>query len=89
MENLNQQVMQFLSQPGLIIPFILWSVIWKGTALWKSAGKRQLLWFIILLLFNTMGLLEIAYIFFLNKYDPDKGKLLSFLEKTFKKNKKS
>lgn len=89
MENLNQQIVQFLSQPGFAIPFILWSIIWKGWALWRSATKRQLIWFVILLLFNTMGFLEIAYIFFLNKWDLDQGKLLSFLEKTFHKNKKS
>ena len=89
MENLNQQIFQFLSQPGLLLPIILWSIFWKGWALWKSASKRHLPWFIILLLFNTVGLLEIAYIFFLNKWDLDHGKLLSFLEKTFKKPKKS
>lgn len=89
MENFNQQMMQFLSQPGLILPFIIWSVFWKGMALWKSANKRQLTWFIILLLFNSLGLLEIAYIFYLNKWDLDNGKLLSFLEKRFTKSKKS
>lgn len=77
--------MRFISQPAMIVPFILWSVVWKGLALWKSAGKRQLVWFVVILLFNTVGILEIAYIFFLNKYDIDKGKLLSFLENTFKK----
>lgn len=89
MENFNQQLIQFLSQPQLILPFIIWSVFWKGWALWKSAGKRQLIWFIILLLFNTLGLLEIAYIFYLNKWGLDNGKLLSFLEKKFSKPKKS
>jgi len=74
-----------LSQPQFYLPFLIWSLAWKGYALWKSAGKKQLIWFIILLVINTSGLLEIAYIFFLNKWDIDNGKTLKFLEKKFKK----
>ncbi|PJC28390.1 hypothetical protein CO054_00435 [Candidatus Shapirobacteria bacterium CG_4_9_14_0_2_um_filter_39_11] len=40
------QLIQFLSQPWLILPFIAWTSFWKGWALWKAAGKRQLVWFI-------------------------------------------
>jgi methionyl-tRNA synthetase len=69
MENINQQLFQFLSQPQMVLPFILWSIFWKGLALWKSASKRQLVWFVILLLFNSLGLLEILYILYLNKWD--------------------
>ncbi|MGB9911305.1 MAG: DUF5652 family protein [Microgenomates group bacterium] len=60
---------------------IFWTLFWKGWALWKASQKRQLLWFIILLVLNTTGLLEIAYIFYLNRWDLDKGRVLSFLEK--------
>jgi len=60
---------------------------WKAWALWKSANKRQLFWFILLLLINTLGLLEIAYIFYLNRWDIDKGKLLALLEKKYPKSK--
>jgi len=77
-----------LSQPQFYLPFLIWSLVWKGFALWKSAGKKQLIWFIILLIINTSGLLEIAYIFFLNKWDLDNGKTLKFLETKFKKAKK-
>lgn len=89
MENISQQLFQLLSRPELILPFIIWSIFWKGWALWKSASKRQLVWFIFLLMFNSLGLLEIAYIFCLNKWDLDSGKLLAFLEKKFPKSKKS
>ena len=64
---------------------MLWTLVWKGSALWKAAGKKQLPWFVIIMLVNTMGLLEIAYIFYLNKYDLDKGKILKSLEEKFKK----
>ncbi|MCX6721427.1 MAG: DUF5652 family protein [Candidatus Staskawiczbacteria bacterium] len=45
----------------------IWTIIWKGTALWKAARNNQTAWFIILLLVNTVGILEIVYIFFFSK----------------------
>lgn len=72
----------------LIIPLVLWSTFWKGVALWQASGRRQLLWFIILLVVNTVGLLEIAYIFYLYRFDLDQGKLLAFVEKKFAQIKK-
>ena len=41
----------------------IWSLVWKGLALWKSAHKDQTVWFIVLLVVNTIGILEILYIF--------------------------
>jgi len=77
-----------LTQPQFYIPFLVWSIFWKGLALWKSASKKQLIWFIILLTINTSGLLEIIYIFYLNRWDIDNGKTIKYLEKKIKKNKK-
>ena len=45
----------------------LWILPWKGVALWRSARNADKLWFIILLLINTLGILEIIYIFFFSK----------------------
>ncbi len=42
---------------------ILWTLPWKGLALWKSAQRNEKKWFIALLVINTLGLLEILYIF--------------------------
>ncbi len=70
-----------LSRPEVYVLFLIWSLIWKGIALWQSARKKHLVWFIILLVVNTMGILEILYIFYLNSWDLDQGKLLKFLEK--------
>lgn len=88
MENFNQQLVQFISRPEMAIPFLAWTIFWKGLALWKAAGKRHLVWFIVLLLVNTLGLLEIAYVFYLNRWDIGSGKLLVFLEKKFRPLKK-
>lgn len=52
----------------ILIAIYIWSIPWKGFALWKSARRGESVWFIILLLLNTAGILEIAYLFlFSNK----------------------
>ncbi|MBU1018318.1 hypothetical protein KKA33_04810 [Patescibacteria group bacterium] len=50
-----------------LIPLIIWSLAWKGVALWKCGRNNQLYWFIALLLLNTVGLLEIAYLVWFQK----------------------
>jgi hypothetical protein len=52
--------------PFLVI-LLLWSLFWKGLALWHSAGRGQYWWFVILLLVNTIGILEIIYLFLIAK----------------------
>lgn len=49
---------------------ILWIVIWKGLALWHSGRRGQLWWFIILIVVNTVGILEIIYLFLVIKLKP-------------------
>lgn len=51
----------------ILILVSIWSLIWKGLALWKAAGLRHKWWFIILLVVNTVGILEIIYLFFIAK----------------------
>lgn len=45
----------------------VWVLFWKGMALWHAGRRHQPVWFVILLLINTFGLLEIAYLFFVLK----------------------
>lgn len=49
--------------PFLVALMIMWSLVWKGLALWKSAGLRQKYWFLTILLINTLGILDIIYLF--------------------------
>ena len=44
---------------------VLWSIPWKGVALWKSARLGQKWWFVVFLIVNTFAILEIIYIFFI------------------------
>lgn len=60
---------EFILQNLWIIALIaLWSLPWKGIALWKAAKNNQEVWFVILLLVNTLALLEILYIFTFSKH---------------------
>lgn len=42
----------------------LWSLVWKGLALWVAAMNKQPKWFVALLAINTLGLLEIAFLLY-------------------------
>lgn len=48
----------------LMVPLALWSLFWKGLALWRAAQNKQKGWFIALLVINTAGILEIVYLLF-------------------------
>jgi Family of unknown function (DUF5652) len=45
----------------------VWSLLWKGVALWKAASLHQRNWFIVILILNTFGIIEIAYLFWFAK----------------------
>ena len=60
----------FPLSPGikiLLALLIIWSLIWKGIALWKAARNSQKAWFVIMLIVNTAGILEIIYILSFSK----------------------
>jgi hypothetical protein len=40
----------------------LWDLVWRGMALWKSAQRKQLVWFVFLLVINSAGILPIIYL---------------------------
>lgn len=65
--------------PTLLLPLllaILWSLAWKGFALWRAARNAHRNWFIVLLLVNTVGILEMLYIFaFSQKKNPQTNTL--------------
>lgn len=48
-----------------ILQFVLlaWSIAWKGFALWNASKHSQRNWFIAILVVNTLGILEIVYLF--------------------------
>lgn len=49
--------------PYVLIPLVVWSIAMKGLALWYSARSSQKGWFVAVLVVNTIGILELVYIF--------------------------
>ena len=52
---------------ALFVILMIWTLVWKGIALWKSGRNNQLPWFVVLLIVNTVGILEIIYLLFFQK----------------------
>jgi len=90
----NDNVNSFVSLTGLptnsavlilavsLIIISIWTLIWKGLALWKSAHNNHKIWFVVFILpINTAGILEILYIYLFSKMHLNK-------KSNFKKNKK-
>lgn len=57
-----ESVLQVLLNPWVMYPLLFWSIFWKGMALWRSARLNHKIWFVVLLIINTMGIFEIIYI---------------------------
>ncbi len=57
---------------------VAWSMAWKGLALWKAAGRKEKVWFVVLFVINTVGILEILYLLVFSN-DQTMGKLKSIL----------
>jgi len=51
----------------IIILLIIWTIAWKCYSVWTAVKKNHKGWFVVLLIFNTLGILDIIYIFFIAK----------------------
>lgn len=49
--------------PTVIIFIMAWSLFWKGLALWQASKRHEPVWFVVLLVVNTAGILEMVYYF--------------------------
>ena len=57
----------WLLSSWFILLVVVWSLIWKGIALWKAARNNSMPWYVVMLVLNTIGILEILYIFVFSK----------------------
>jgi len=51
----------------IVCAAFVWMTIWKGIALWKSGRHGQKVWFIVLLVVHTLGILDIIYLLFFQR----------------------
>jgi hypothetical protein len=55
------------SQLIILFLIILWTLFWKGLALWHAVKRSERKWFIAILILNTFSILELIYLFFVVK----------------------
>lgn len=66
----NDDILEQLQNPAVTVGFsllLLWTLVWKGFALYRAGANRSPGWFVALLVFNTLGILEILYLFVFSK----------------------
>ena len=51
----------------IIYAVLIWTIPWKAVALWKAARNGHVAWYIVLMIINTLAILEIIYIFVVDK----------------------
>jgi len=65
MEIFSQETLQFIGSHTLLFGLLfIWSLFWKGMALWKSARLSHKWWFLIVLVVNSVGIVDIIYLYF-------------------------
>lgn len=52
----------------LVLTLAIWTIVWKGFALWIASQEKNKPWFIAFLVINTAGVVEIIYIFFFSAW---------------------
>ena len=55
-------VINMIQNMTLIMVLVVWSIIWKGLGLWYSARNEDKIWFILILVVNTVGIIPIIYL---------------------------
>lgn len=49
--------------PVLLFVILVWSTAWKIVAIWRASKNNQIYWFVILFLINSIGILDLIYLF--------------------------
>ena len=62
MENFYHMLRTFAWFAPIILFCVIWDATWKLIGMWKAGRNNELVWFICIAIFNTMGILPIIYI---------------------------
>ena len=64
-----------INLPNWFMPLIIilasWTLFWKALSTWHAARRKDVAWFVILLIFNTLGILDMIYLFGIAKIKPN------------------
>ncbi len=55
------------ADPTAYMVTMVWVLIWKGLALWHAGTQKHKFWFVVLWIFNTLGILPILYLAFFSE----------------------
>lgn len=59
----NYPIIMFSPGMKILLGLVLaWSLVWKGLALWRAARNSHTAWYVVMLIVNTAGILEIIYL---------------------------
>ena len=47
----------------IVLVLAIWSLFWKCYSVWTAAKNNHRWWFLALVIFNTIGILDMIYIF--------------------------
>jgi len=47
----------------VLVLIVIWTLFWKGYAVWTAVKNNHKGWFVAVLILNTCGILEIIYLF--------------------------
>lgn len=69
----------------IIVILTIWSILWKCYSVWHAAKQNHKKWFIALVILNTIGILDMIYVFRVLKKDfknvkNDFARTLNFLK---------
>ena len=69
---MNTDITPIFSSPYafLVLALTIWILVWKGFALYRAGANRSPIWFTVLLVVNTLGILEMVYLFAISKKTP-------------------
>lgn len=51
----------------LVILLLIWEAVWKIFSSWRAGRNNQPVWFVFLLVLNTIGILPIVYLVWFQK----------------------
>lgn len=60
-----------------ILVLMIWETIWKFLGMWRSAKNNSVVWFIVIGVINSLGILPILYLYVFSKKKPSKTKSIS------------
>lgn len=64
----NLDISTLLGIPVWLLTILaIWSLAWMAFALWIAARKNHIVWYVLLLLVHTLGILDILYIYVFSK----------------------